>query len=120
MSEYDTDKYESDRSESDSEKNEDGRSETKCESVKRALKMAVRSTHQKNVMVWFRYNEYIAYHYAYMTSVVEVRELESYVEAAKDANWHAAMKEEMHAVVKIQSVGTDREAEPLGFWTGRI
>ena len=37
----------------------------------------------------------MAHHYAYMTHVVEVRELESYAKAAKDANWHAAMEEEM-------------------------
>ena len=43
----------------------------------------------------FRYNEYMAHHYAYMTRVVEVREPESYAEVAKDANWHAAMEEEM-------------------------
>ena len=43
------------------------------------------------------YNEYMAHHYAYMTRVAEVREPESYVEAAKDANWHAAMEEEMRA-----------------------
>ena len=43
-------------------------------------------------MVQFGYNEYIAHHYAYMTRVAEVRELESYIEAAKDANWHAAME----------------------------
>ena len=29
-----------------------------------------------------------------------MREPESYVEAAKDANWHAAMEEEMHALAE--------------------
>ena len=43
-------------------------------------------------------NEYMAHHYAYMTPVAEVREPESYAEAAKDANWCAAMEEEMHAL----------------------
>ena len=37
-------------------------------------------------MVGFRYNDYMAHHYAYMTHVVEVREPESYAEAAKDVN----------------------------------
>jgi hypothetical protein len=40
----------------------------------------------------------MAHHYAYMTRVAEMRESESYVEAAKDTNWHAAMEEEMHAL----------------------
>ena len=38
----------------------------------------------------------MAYHYAYMTHVAEVREPKSYTEANKDANWCAAMEEEMH------------------------
>ena len=42
----------------------------------------------------------MANHYAYMTRVEEVREPESYVEAAKDANWHATMEEEMHALAE--------------------
>ena len=48
----------------------------------------------------FGYNEYMAHHFAYMTRVAEVREPESYVEAAKDANWHATMEEEMHALAE--------------------
>ena len=43
----------------------------------------------------FEYNKYMTHHYAYMTRVAEVREPESYVEEAKDANWRAAMEEEM-------------------------
>ena len=49
----------------------------------------------------FGYNEYMAHHYAYMTRVAEVREPESYAETAKDANWRAAIEEEMHALVLI-------------------
>jgi hypothetical protein len=45
----------------------------------------------------------MAYHYAYMTCVAEVREPESYAEAAEDANWHAAMEEEMHALAKNET-----------------
>ena len=41
----------------------------------------------------------MAHHYAYMTRVAEVHETESYAEAAKDANWRAAMEEEMHTLV---------------------
>ena len=40
----------------------------------------------------------MSHHYAYMTKMAEVRELESYTEAAEDANWHAAMEEEMRAL----------------------
>jgi hypothetical protein len=39
----------------------------------------------------------MVHHYAYMTRVAEVREPESYVEAAEDANWCIAIEEEMHA-----------------------
>ena len=46
----------------------------------------------------FGYKEYMAHQYAYMTRVPEVRERESYAEAAKDANWHATMEEEMRAL----------------------
>ena len=35
-----------------------------------------------------------------MTRVAEVRELESYVEAAKDTNWRAAMEEDMHPLAE--------------------
>ena len=42
-------------------------------------------------MMRFGSNEYMVHHYAYMAKVAEVRELESYAEAAKDTNWHAAM-----------------------------
>ena len=57
-----------------------------------------RSTRQKNLVMRFRYNEYMVHHYAYMTRVVDMREPESYVEAAKDANWRATMEEEMCAL----------------------
>ena len=40
----------------------------------------------------------MAHHYAYMTRVAKVREPESYAEATKDANWHAAMEQEMRAL----------------------
>ena len=42
----------------------------------------------------FRYNEDMAHHNVYMTQVAEVREPESYAEAAK------AMEEEMHALAE--------------------
>ena len=37
-----------------------------------------------------------------MTRVAEVREPESYVEAAKDANWRATIEEEMHILTKMR------------------
>ena len=45
----------------------------------------------------------MAHHYAYMTPVAEVCESESYAEAAKDAYWHVAMEEEMHALVENET-----------------
>ena len=46
------------------------------------------------------YNEYMAYHYAYMTKVADVREPESYEEATKEANWRATIEEEMCALAE--------------------
>ena len=54
-------------------------------------------------MVRFGYNEYMAHHYAYMTCVAEVRGPESYAKAAKDANWRAAMEEEMRSLVENET-----------------
>ena len=54
-------------------------------------------------VVRFGYDEYMAHNYAYMTRVAEVREPESYAEAAKDANWRAAMEEEMHALAENET-----------------
>ena len=53
--------------------------------------------------VRFGYNEYMAHHYAHMTRVAEVREPENYAEVAKDANWRAAMEEEMHALAENET-----------------
>ena len=58
---------------------------------------------QKNPVVRLGYNEYMAHHYAYMTSVAEVPEPENYAEAAKDANWRATMEEEMHALAENET-----------------
>ena len=65
----------------------------------------------------FGYNEYMAHHYAYMTRVAEVREPESYAEAAKDANWRAAMEEEMHALAENETwdlVDAPKGVKPIG------
>ena len=120
MSEYGTERDESDRHESDSEKNEDEPSETKFVSTKKVSKSANeqsrQSTHQKTVVVCFGYNEYMGHHYAYMTRVAEVRELESYAEAAKDANWHAAMEEEMCALAENETwdlVDAPKSVKPI-------
>ena len=59
--------------------------------AKRALKSANeklrRSTHHKNLVIWYGYNKYMAHHYAYMTKVAQVREPESYAEAYQDVKW---------------------------------
>ena len=121
MSKSGTDRNESDRGESDSEGTGDGFSKVKSASTEKASTSANerlrRSTRQKNPVVQFRYNEYMAHHYAYMTRVVEVREPESYAEAAKDANWHAAMEEEMHALAENETEAMDdasKGVKPIG------
>ena len=96
MSEYGTDRNESNRHESDSKKKNDGRSRAKSVLARKASTLANeqlrRSTHQKNPVVCFVYNEYMAHHYVYMTHVAEVCELESYAEATTNANSRAAME----------------------------
>ena len=75
------------------------------------------STCQKNPVVRFRYNEYMAHHYASMTRVAEVCEPESYEEAAKDANWCVAMEEEMYALGENETwdlVDTPKGVKPIG------
>ena len=65
----------------------------------------------------FGYNEYMAHHYAYMTRVAEVREMESYAEAAKDVNWCAAMEEEMRALAENETwdlVDAPKGVKPIG------
>ena len=57
-----------------------------------------RSTREKNPVNRFGYNDYMAYHYAYMMKVTSVREPETLSEAVKDPRWIAAMNEEMEAL----------------------
>ena len=107
MSGYDRDWDELDRRESDSEKSDDGPWRAKSASAKKASTSAneqlCQSTCQKNPIVRFGYYEYMVHHYAYMTRVAEVCEPESYAEASKDANWCAAMEEEMHALAENET-----------------
>ena len=72
-----------------------GRPRLKLKAAKSGNQESRRSTRQKNPVKRYGYNEYMAHNYAYMTRVAEVHEPESYAEAAKDANWRAAMEEEM-------------------------
>ena len=68
-------------------------------------------------MVQFGYNEYMAHLYAYRTCVAEVREPESYAEATEDANWRAAMEEEMRALAKHETWNLDdssKGVKPIG------
>ena len=59
-----------------------------------------RSTREKNVANRFGYNNYMAYHYAFMMKMVIVQEPETFSEAAKDPRWVEAMNEEMQALSK--------------------
>ena len=121
MSEYDTENGVSDQHESDSEKCDDGLSRAKSALAKKASTSANeqlrRSTHQKNPVVRFGYNEYMAHHYAYMTRVAEVCEPESYAEVANDAIWRAAMEEELHALADNETwdlVDAPKGVKPIG------
>ena len=107
VSDYGMDRNELDRRESDSDGSDDGPSRAKSALAKKASTSAneklCRSTHQKNLVVRFKYNEYMAHHYAYMTCEAEVCEPESYAEATKDANQRAAMEEEMCALAENET-----------------
>ena len=68
-------------------------------------------------MVRFGYNEYMGHQYVYMMRVAEVREPKSYLEATKDANWRAALEEEMHALVENETynlVDVVKGVKPIG------
>ena len=77
-----------DQRESDRAMREDGPPELRSESAKKALKMANevlrQSSHQKNPVIRYGYNEYIVHHFAYMRKVAEIRNLESYAKEAYD------------------------------------
>jgi hypothetical protein len=66
----------------------------------------------------------MAHHYAYMTRVAEVREPESYAEVPEDANWRAAMEEEMHALAENatwEMVEAPAGVKPIGCkWVYKI
>ena len=104
MLEYGTDRDVSDRRESDYEKSEEGQSIVNPASSRKASTLAneqlCQYTRQKNTVLQFGYNEYMAHLYAYMTHVPEVRERESYAEATKDANWRATLEEKMRALAE--------------------
>ena len=107
MSVSGTDRNASYRRMSDSEESGDEPSRAKSALAEKASTSAndrlCRSTRSKNPVVLFGYNKYMTHHYAYMTRVAEVQEPESYAEAAKDANWHVAMEEEMHALAENET-----------------
>ena len=62
-----------------------------------------RFTWEKNFVNQFDYNDYMAYHYAFMMKVASVLELEKNSEAAKDLWWVEAMNEEMQALSKNET-----------------
>ena len=49
------------------------------------------------MVTWFRYSDYMAYHYAFMMKVVVVKELETFAKATEDPRWIEAKNEEMQA-----------------------
>ena len=62
-----------------------------------------RSSREKNPVSRFGYNDYMAYHYAYMMKVNSVRGPETFSEAAKNPRWIATMNEEMEALCKNET-----------------
>jgi hypothetical protein len=59
----------------------------------------------------------MAHHYAYMARVAQVREPESYEEAAEDANWRTAMEEEMRVLAENETwdpVDAPKGVKPIG------
>ena len=69
-------------------------------------------------MIWYWYNEHMVHHYVYMAKVAEVREVGNYAEVVKDANWRAAMEEEMCALMEKETwdlVYAPKGVNPIGF-----
>ena len=62
-----------------------------------------RSTHEENPVSRFGYNDYMAYHYAFIMKVATIREPETFSKAAKDPRWIEAMNEEMQALCKNET-----------------
>ena len=50
------------------------------------------------------YDNYMAYHYAFIMKVATVHELEKISEAAKDLRWIEAMNEEIHWLASFDSI----------------
>ena len=71
-----------------------------------------RFTWEKNFVNQFDYNDYMAYHYAFMMKVASVLELEKNSEAAKDLWWVEAMNEEMQALSKNGTWDLVRSSPP--------
>ena len=76
----------------------------KMKESKKALTSAneklCRSTHEKSPVSRFDYNDYMAYHYAFMMNVATVHEPEKFSAATKDLRWIEAMNEEMQELCK--------------------
>jgi hypothetical protein len=121
VSDADTQMEESCQREANSEAQGAGTSGEKSVSGNGRLR---RSTRTKKPVKRFGYNEYMAHHYAYMARVAKVREPESYAEAVEDANWRAAMEEEMHALAENETwdlVDAPAGVKPIGCkWVYKI
>ena len=64
-----------------------------------------RSTRVKNPVQRLSYDSYLAHHYAYMASVVQVIEPTCFDEAIGDEHWEKAMDEEMVALYMAMGLG---------------
>ena len=71
--------------------------------IMRTPRPSHRSTKEKNIVSQIGYNDYMAYHYAFMMKVVIVREPETFSEATKDPWLVKAMNEEIQALSKNET-----------------
>ena len=81
----------------------------------KGYKKLYHSTRENNLVSIFGYNEYMAYHYAFMMKVMTIWELEKFSEVAKDRWWVEAMNEQMQALCKNETWDFEASTSCLAF-----
>ena len=83
-----------------------------------------RSTRLKNPVQRLSYDSYLAHHYAYMASVVQVVEPTCFDEATGNENWEKAMDEEMVALYSNDTwdlVPLPKDKKTIGYkWVYKV
>ena len=77
------------------------------------------STREKNVVSRFGYNDYMAYHYAFMMKVATILDPENFFEAAKDPWWVEAINEDMQSLSKNETwdlIPPSHHEKAIGCW----